>query len=97
MRSVQFIAEARAEFIAETMYYAEIQPALAEQFVAAVERALAIAFTFPSSGSPAVVGSKKIVVKKFPFNIFYLVIETGIIVIAVAHHSRKPNYWKLRV
>ncbi len=96
MRRAHFLTEAREEFIAETKYYAEIQPELGLQFVAAVERALAIAFSFPLSGSPAPAGLKKVVIKKFPFTLIYHVIEEGIIVIAIAHHARKPNYWKNR-
>ena len=97
MKTVQFITEARAELLTETEHYTHIQPVLGDQFVAAIEPALAIALAFPTSGSPAMGGSRKIVVKKFPFSVFYLAVETGIVVIAVAHHARKPNYWKSRV
>ena len=97
MKTVQFVTEARAELLAETEHYTHIQPVLGDQFLAAIEPALAIALAFPTSASPAMGGSRKIVVKKFPFSMFYLAVETGIVVIAVAHHARKPNYWKSRV
>lgn len=34
--------------------------------------------------------------KKFPFNVVYRNRRDTIWIIAVAHHSRRPSYWKKR-
>ena len=36
------------------------------------------------------------VVERFPFNIFYIVEDKSIIVVAVMHGSRHPRRWKKR-
>lgn len=36
------------------------------------------------------------VIHRFPFNVYYLIEETVVIVIAVMHGSRHPKRWKVR-
>ena len=37
------------------------------------------------------------VIERFPFNIFYLIDNKSIIVVAVIHGSRHPKKWKKRI
>jgi plasmid stabilization system protein ParE len=39
---------------------------------------------------------RRILLKKFPFGIFYLVEENKIVIVAVFHASRNPKQWKGR-
>ena len=34
--------------------------------------------------------------KRFPFNIVYEIRQTEIVIVAVAHHKRRPGYWSQR-
>ena len=97
MSSVRFIAEARLEFLAEVAYYKNIQPDLGTRFSKAVEAATARMLAFPLSGSPAVASTRRVLLHGFPFALFYLSEGNDLVVIAVAHTSRKPNYWGCRV
>ncbi len=36
---------------------------------------------------------RKCIINKFPFNILYSVENDYILVIAIAHHHRNPDYW----
>jgi len=92
----RFIAAARLEFLAEVVYYSEAQPGLGERFSAAVEDAAARAVAFPLSGSPSRAMTRCIVVKGFPFSIFYRSEVDEIVIFAVAHHARRPFYWQSR-
>lgn len=96
MRQARFVAAARAEFLAEVAYYNEVQPGLGSRFTAAVEAAALRAATFPLSGSPALAGTRRMIVRDFPFSIFYRPQEDGALVFAVAHHARRPGYWTHR-
>lgn len=96
MKRARFIAAARLEFLAEVIYHNEAQPGLGERFAAAVEEATARALAFPLSGSPSRANTRKIVVKAFRFSIFYRPEAEGIVIFAVAHHSRRPFYWQTR-
>jgi plasmid stabilization system protein ParE len=92
----RFIAAARLEFLAEVVYYSKAQPGLGERFSAAVEEATARALAFPLSGSPSRANTRRVFVKGFPFSIVYRPEPEGIVVFALAHHARRPFYWRPR-
>jgi plasmid stabilization system protein ParE len=79
-----------------TIYYSAAQPGLGERFSAAVEEATARAVGFPLSGSPSRAKTRRIIVKGFPFSIFYRSEADEIVIFAVAHHARRPFYWQSR-
>lgn len=93
----KFIAPARREFLKEVAFYNEQEPGLGVAFAQEVEEATARALVFPEAGSPATKSTKLVFVKRFPFSIVYRPNREGIIVFAIAHHSRKPDYWAQRV
>ena len=97
MKRVRFVAPARAEFLAEVVYYNKAGPGQGARFSAAVEEATARALTFPLSGSPSELNVRRVIVKNFPFSVVYRPEADGIVVFAVAHHSRRPGYWRSRV
>lgn len=97
MKRARLIAPARREFLAEVAYYNGKEPGLGVRFSAAVEEAAARAVAFPFAGSPASKSTWRVFVKDFPFALVYRPAEEGIVIFALAHHSRRPEYWHLRV
>lgn len=97
MKRAHFIAPARREFLAEVAYYNGKEPGLGSRFAAAVEEAAARAVAFPIAGSPASKNTRRVFVKDFPFALVYRPDENGIVIFALAHHSRRPEYWQPRV
>lgn len=93
MKRVRFLATARRELLAAVLYYNESEVGLGEKFARAIEQALAIAVEFPLAGSPGPSATRKVIAKGFPFSVFYLAERGEIIVVAVAHHARRPGYW----
>lgn len=55
------------------------------------------ALAFPFSGSPASKNTRRVFVKDFPFALVYRPDEDGIVIFALANHSRQPEYWHPRV
>jgi toxin ParE1/3/4 len=97
VKRARFIAPARREFLAEVAYYNGREPGLGARFAAAVEDATARAVAFPLTGSPASKNTRRVFVKDFPFALVYRPDEHGIVILALAHHSRRPEYWQPRV
>ncbi|MFZ2450556.1 MAG: type II toxin-antitoxin system RelE/ParE family toxin [Methylovulum miyakonense] len=94
MRKIEFIPEAREEFLAEVAFYQAKQHGLGGKFSSAVEKAVALVAAFPDVGSPSASGTRRVVIKGFPFWLVYQLAQTDAIVIfAIAHHSRRPGYW----
>ncbi len=44
-----------------------------------------------------ILGTRRLVLRRFPFLIIFRVTATGAEVIAVAHGHRRPGYWQDRV
>lgn len=97
MTRVRFIAPARREFLAEVAYYNGKEPELGARFAAAVEEATARAVAFPSTGSLASKNTRRVFIKDFPIALVYRQEEGGILIVALAHHARRPHYWHGRV
>lgn len=96
MKPVRFHDEAKAELAHETLYYNSVSKALAEQFVKAVENAVALASQFPGMGTTYKYGTRRFYPRKFPFSVVYLERADEIYVLALAPFARKPGYWRTR-
>lgn len=96
MKRARFLAAARLEHLAEVAYYSRIEPRLGLRFTDAVEEATSRALAFPLAGSPSGSGTRRVLLKDFPFSLVYRVEPNGILVIAVAPHAKRPGYWRSR-
>jgi plasmid stabilization system protein ParE len=90
--------EAAAEYDAAFDWYLSRSPDAARKFDAEVERALAQIVQAPGRWAAGPHNTRKFLLRRFPFVLIYREISAGSIqVVAVAHTSRKPGYWKQRV
>jgi plasmid stabilization system protein ParE len=97
VKRARFIAPVRREFLAHVAYYTEISRDLGARFAAAVEATVVRAITFPLAGSAAAANTRRIFVREFPYALVYRPDDNGIVIIALAHHSQRPEYWRPRV
>ncbi|MFN8525205.1 MAG: type II toxin-antitoxin system RelE/ParE family toxin [Chloroflexota bacterium] len=97
MRTARFHGDARGELVNQIRYYASISNLLGERFAKEVEDAIALATEFPEVGSPHSFGTRRVFPKRFPFSVVYAVIQTEIVILAIAPAKRKPGYWRHRV
>lgn len=97
MKHVRFVAAARHEFLTEVHYYEAQEIGLGVRFVQAVEEATVRALAFPFAGSRATQSTRRVLLANFPFSVVYRPESDGLVVFALAHHSRRPDYWRSRV
>jgi len=102
MRVVRILAAAANEAAEAAAWYESERPGLGEEFQRAVDAALDlleedIVPLTPAVGPARKLGAKRLVLRRFPYDI--VVRESGdeIIVIAFAHHARRPGFWRKRV
>jgi plasmid stabilization system protein ParE len=93
----RFLPPAEAELLQQISYYSAIQPELGIRFEEAVAEAVRKAVAFPEHGAPRSKNTRRRLVVGFPFGVIYAVLETEILVVAVADGRRKPNYWAKRL
>jgi toxin ParE1/3/4 len=78
---------------AAEFYRNESGVALADAFVAEYERTLARALDTPAAGSLLRGRRRRFLFRRFPYSLVYHVAGDELRVVAVAHQSRRPNYW----
>lgn len=89
---------AEAEFYNIVDYYKQFDPALSSDFIQEFDRAVQRLVDFPKAGSPYLHGTKRIILRRFPYSIVYKIYPDKVIVAhAVMHMKRKPDYWRERL
>jgi toxin ParE1/3/4 len=96
MRRVRFHAIARRELTAAIDHAERERPGRGGRLRAEVDRTILRIADAPDQGSPYLYGTRRFVLQHFPYSTVYLTLEAGYIV-AVAHHRRKPGYWRKRL
>jgi plasmid stabilization system protein ParE len=97
MKPVDFLPGARLDFDASFDWYAARSSMAAERFSNAVEAAVARISQYPEQFAGIDTRHRECIVKRFPFRIVFRVEANRIVVVAVAHAKRRPNYWAGRV
>jgi len=93
---VEFHPEALVEFRAATGYYQKQQSGLGSRFVAAVESAIAHIAESPTSWRVIEGDIRRILTKVFPYAVLYSIEDGYILIVAVMHCRREPDYWRNR-
>lgn len=97
MKPVTFIPLAEEEFLEGVGYYADRSAQAARAFVVAVYRALDEIASFPEKNRVVYRNARHCRIPHFPFGIVYIDMSDRVVVIAVAHTRRDPDYWKGRI
>lgn len=97
MTSVEFHPAATAELDVATTWYILRSAAAAAEFVREVEHAVERIAESPLRYPVTTYGRRRFVLLKFPYDLIYRIRENaGVEIIAIAHHSRRPAYWRDR-
>ena len=73
------------------------KPAAEIAFLADVDHALAAILDAPQRWTPFVGGTHRYVFRKFPYTAIYFVDEDVVVIVAIAHDKREPDYWRGRL
>ncbi len=92
-----FHPEARFEFNEAIAYYEKAESGLgvdfAEEIYAAIQRIL----KYPDAWSPLSKNTRRCLTDRFPFGVIYQIRDEEILIVAIAHLSREPEYWENRL
>ena len=94
--NVSFLEVAASEFNDAFKYYESEQPGLGTRFKTEVTRAVSRISEHPLAYQILSERTRRCLIAKFPYGIIYQHKENEIIIVAVAHLHRKPDYWLLR-
>jgi toxin ParE1/3/4 len=96
-RPIRFDPAAQRELNEAADFYDAEDPGLGGAFLDAAERAFEQIQAFPESSPISLAPVRTKVLSAFPFSVIYWVTDDEvIIVLALAHHRRRPEYWRAR-
>ena len=91
------MAAARQELRRAVNRYDAQVPGLGDDFASEVEHAVRQFVENPELGSPHLAGTRRVLTRRFPYSVIYQVRKEQLVIVAVAHHRRKPTYWLRRL
>jgi len=93
---VEFHPDAIAETRAAREWYAARSPRAAQAFLLELDHAIGQIALCPERWPRHVHGTRRYVLRRFPFSLVYRHSGAALVVIAVVHAKRKPGYWATR-
>ena len=97
MKRVVFHPMAEAELDASSDFYELREQGLGVDFEIEVGAGLHSVRMSPTRWPPDRNGARSLLLDRFPFRIVYLDQPESIWIVAVAHCSRRPGYWRKRL
>jgi toxin ParE2 len=94
---IDFLEIAQQEFDEAITYHESQVPNLGQAFLAEVLTSLNLISRYPNVGHPLSTNTRRCRLSRFPYGLIYQASETEILIIAVAHLHRRPNYWGERI
>jgi plasmid stabilization system protein ParE len=91
-----FRPEVRDELNDIYSWYESQQEQLGDEFLECIETALNRICLMPESYLVVHHDVRRVLVKRFPYSIYYRIISSRVIVVAVFHSQRNPKSWQDR-
>jgi plasmid stabilization system protein ParE len=87
-------AAAERELDAAMAWYRLQQAGLQEGFLAEFRATLMRIQAQPEIYSELRPGIRRALMRRFPYSVIYEVLESSLLILAIAHQHRKPYYWE---
>jgi toxin ParE2 len=95
--TVRLLEVAEIELDQAVHWYGAQAPGLGEAFLIEVLSAADRIARFPEAWHPLVAGVRRCRLSRFPYGLIYTIDDGDILVLAVAHLHRRPDYWRDRL
>ena len=94
--------EAEDELIEAQEWYETQHSGLGQEFRSAIDEAMERLIKAPLAASrivnlPPSIGARRVLVKRFPYSIVFIINDEDLWVVAFAHQHRRPGYWRERL
>ena len=89
----KFHPEAEIEFNQAIDYYEETKSHLGLEFASEVYDTIHRAIEFPKAWQKMTSRTRRCLTNRFPFGVIYYIKDDVLIIVAIMHLNREPNYW----
>lgn len=94
---IDFHPDARTEALEAYDWYAERSQEAANAFAHELQDAGRAIQSAPDRWATYLAGTRRYLMKRYPFAVVYRVTSERIEIVAVAHGKRRPGYWRERL
>ena len=77
-------------------WYEDQRPGLGEEFLGAVQAGLELVAAHPLAAPIVHRDTRRLLLRRFPYGVFYRLVEDDIVVVGVLHAKRHPRVWRGR-
>jgi plasmid stabilization system protein ParE len=91
--SVRFLDAAHEELVEAHRFYDEAGAGVAHAFVVEVADAVSRIARYPNAWQILSGHWRRCLLRRFPYGLIYVQADHELLVVAVAHLHRRPNYW----
>ena len=92
----EFHPEARIEFIDAVAYYEKSSEGVGLRFSREVYSTINRVTASPTAWPGVTENTRRCLASQFPYSVVYEVREQDVLIVAIAHFSREPFYWRSR-
>ena len=90
----RFVDEALAEFIEAGRYYNRQVAGLGDAFVGEIETGIDVILQGPAVWGVIEDDVRRYLIRRFPYGIYYTIEDDIVVIWAVKHLHRDPDYWR---
>lgn len=94
---INFLEIAQLELDDAVQYYNYEVPGLGNAFLKEILEGLDRIIKFPEAWHQCSKRTRRCQIRRFPYGVIYQIRKEEILIIAIAHLHRKPNYWFNRI
>ena len=96
MKTARFVSPAEREMVQAAQYYNSKVPNLGAEFLHEVKKAVMRLEADPDAAQKVRGDVRRRLIRRFPFGVLYRIDPDEIVILAVMHLSRHPDYWHRR-
>ena len=97
MKPVRFLLPAEQEMLGAARYYKSQTEHLGKDFIVKVDSAVRDIAEYPERWPVIRFDVRRRLVYRFPYGVLYRIDVNELVILAVAHLHRHPNYWISRI
>jgi len=97
MKKVIFLPQAEEEMNDAALFYESHRQSLGREFLKAMKRGTDDIGRNPQAYPIQLKGIRRRLIQRFPYGVLYCEEEDQVVIIAVMHLHRAPDYWRHRV
>jgi toxin ParE1/3/4 len=101
VRTLRILEAAANEAAEAAAWYENERPGLGAEFERAIDAALdlleeEVVPLMSMAGEAGRLGAKRLMLRRFPYSVIIRERGSELLVVAFAHHARRPGYWRSR-